>query len=78
MVLRIQEGRIISRGSIRVEEDVSVLEILSVRAELEVFFEGIAAFDRGKGGFVDLRGAYLFGHDCCIFGVVSISLKKQC
>ena len=34
-------------------EDVAILEVLSVRARLEVLLEGFLALDGGERGFVD-------------------------
>lgn len=38
-----------------VKEDVSVLQVLGVRAQLEVFLEGVAALNGRDGTLVDLE-----------------------
>lgn len=44
-----------SRSSMGVKEDVSVLQVLGVRAQLEVFLEGVAALNGRDGTLVDLE-----------------------
>lgn len=50
------------RGCIGLRENVSVLEILSVGAHLEVFFEGFFALDGGDGGVFDVGVCLLRRH----------------
>jgi len=43
------------RSSIGVEENMSVLEVLSVRTVLQVLFKRVTAFKWGDGRLVDLE-----------------------
>ena len=58
------------RGGVGVEEDVSVLQVLWVGAGLEVFLEGVAAFEGGDGGGVDFGGLGGVGHGCGCEGLL--------
>jgi len=43
------------RRGIGVEQDVTVLEILWIRAMLEMLLQGVSTFNWGDGAFVDLE-----------------------
>ena len=43
-----------SRSSIGIEQDMAILQVLSLRPVLEMLLERVAAIDRGDGSLVDL------------------------
>ena len=56
------------RGCIGLRENVSVLEILSVGAHLEVFLEGFFTLDRRDGGVFDVGVCFLCCHVGWVYG----------
>ena len=57
----------VSRCGITVVKNTSILQILSIWAELEVFFQRVTALEWGDGTFVNLEVRFVFfdgvGHD---------------
>ena len=58
---KVGEGMVL-RGCIGLRENVSVLEILSVGAHLEVLLEGFFALDGRDGGVFDVGVCFLCSH----------------
>ena len=58
---KVGEGMVL-RGSIGLRENVSVLEILSVGAHLEMLLEGFFALDGRDGGVFDVGVCFLCRH----------------
>jgi len=57
------------RRSSRIEQDMAVLEVIGLRAKLQMLLEGLAALERREGGGIDaglgrVGGLLLVGHGC--------------
>lgn len=59
-----------SRSSIGIEQDVPVLQILSIWSQLEVFLERVAALERRDGILVDFQVGSVFFVQIVRHGVV--------
>ena len=65
------------RGCIGLRENVSVLEILSVGAHLQVFLEGFFALDGGDGGVFDVGVCFLCCHVGWVYGFSSVNVCQD-
>lgn len=68
------------RSSSGVKKDVSVLQVLGLRAQLEMFLEGVAALDGRDGTLVDLEiggGSFVeIVRHCCLLRILrSVELE---